>query len=307
MNKFHITNYKIYDSRVKVDFRVLIISDVHFNFYTKEKTLDLILKKIIKLSPNYIFLPGDFLDCNDIFYNEDKFPIAKNWLESIGKIAPIFIGLGNHECYATDSFNRNSDDFISEYNKRLNKINNVYVLDNTTFIDDKISITGLTLSREYYGITDEKKKATKEDKDILIKELVGLNKTVKYDFNKINFIMAHSPIYLTDEDVPLEKYDYVLSGHMHNGCVPPILYEIWNSNRGIVSPDKRFFAKNTRNTLKEKDDKLLVNGPIITFSKHILPLNLLNKLFPMYLSIMDFTNDKTYDKKNIYIKRYYEK
>ena len=94
---------------------------------------------------------------------------------------------------------------------------------------------------------------------------------------------------------------------MHNGCVLPGLYELWNSDRGIISPDKRLFPRYSRSMLKCKGDKLLVNGPIIFFSKCNLFFRLLNKLYPKYMSIIEFTNDSKYDTEKIACNRKYEK
>lgn len=76
------------------------------------------------------------------------------------------------------------------------------------------------------------------------------------------FFLSHSPIYLTDIEFEneLEKFDYYISGHMHNGSVPSGLYELWPYNRGLISPNKEFFPKNERNTLINKEDKLIING-----------------------------------------------
>ena len=115
MNRFHITNYKLFDPRVKDDFRILVLSDVHFNHFTKQRTLDSILKEVKSLMPNYIFIPGDLLDFSDIFY-ENKFLNIKMWLKSLGSIAPVFISLGNHELYALDEEIKNNENFISLYN-----------------------------------------------------------------------------------------------------------------------------------------------------------------------------------------------
>lgn len=59
-----------------------------------------------------------------------------------------------------------------------------------------------------------------------------------------------SPIYLKDTTITniLNEFDYYISSHMHNGCVPPILYELWHSTRGLIAPNKKFFPKNKRNT-----------------------------------------------------------
>ena len=77
---------------------------------------------------------------------------------------------------------------------------------------------------------------------------------------------------------------------MHNGCVFPILNELWRSEKGIISPKKEFFSNNSRNTLNNIDDKLLVNGPITTFHGNKKLFSKLNFLFPINVSLMIFNN-----------------
>lgn len=305
MNKFHISNYKIYDSRVKNDYRILVMSDLHYNFNTSAIKLNKILKKVKNVMPDYIFFPGDFLDYKDVFYDKNRFINLKMWLKQLASIAPVFITLGNHEYYEINVTNK--DSFLKEYVDSLSKIKGVYTLNNSTFNDVRINVTGLTLSFDYYCITEKNK--YRENKDILVKEFKLLNKSVLYDNTKINILLVHSPLFLGDKDMNtlLKGYDYVISGHMHNGCVPPIIYELWKSTRGIIAPSKKLFPKYARNTLKEKGDKLIVNGPLTMFSKDIFILKLLNKLFPMYITIMDFTGAPSYDSKKINIINKYEK
>ena len=304
MNRFHITRYKIYDKRVKKNFKVLVMSDLHYNFFTKSKSLDNILRKVKEVNPDYIFFPGDFLDFQDVFYNKERLLIMRLWLKQLVSVAPLFICLGNHEYYSLNCTNNN---FLNDYINELNKINGVYFLNNDSFSDDNINITGLNLSREYYSITKDNIRLYCEDKRVLLSELKVLNTNI--DKNKINILLEHSPIYLSDKDVlpRLKDYDYHICGHMHNGCVLPGMYELWNSDRGIVSPDKKLFPKNARSMLKEKGNKLLVSGPLVVFSKHNLFFRILNSLYPKYINVIEFTNDSKYDTKFIQYNRKYEK
>lgn len=296
MSKFHITFYKVYDNRVKQDFKILILSDLHYNPNMSSKKLNDILKKAKEIAPTYIFIPGDFLDYKDVFYDKKCFLNIKMWLKQLATIASVFIGLGNHEYYELNK-DLPSDNFITEFSNELNKIKGVTFLNNDSFCNDKINIVGLTLTKDYYGITELQKRSRYEDKYALAKELKELNKCVKFDKTKINFLLVHSPIFIMDKHVKsyIESYDYILSGHMHNGCVPPLIYELWHSDRGIISPNKRLFPKNTRNTLKCKNDKLIVNGPLTMFSKNIFLFNLLNKMFPIYMSVLEITNESNDD------------
>ena len=144
----------------------------------------------------------------------------------------------------------------------------------------------------------------------MIKELIELKKRIKEIPNdKVKFLLVHSPVYLKDEDVikHISEYDYYISGHMHNGCVPPLLYEFWNSSYGIIAPNKDFFQDNERNTLNKRDDQLIVNGPLTMFQKCSGYMQKFNILYPSYLTNVLLTNNDSFDTEKVYKKTKYSK
>ena len=73
MKKVHTTNYKIYNNKTNKEFRICLMSDLHFCHETKDKKLNMILKKIEKLEPNYTMVPGDLLEGKDeLKNNQDR-------------------------------------------------------------------------------------------------------------------------------------------------------------------------------------------------------------------------------------------
>ena len=102
----------------------------------------------------------------------------------------------------------------------------------------------------------------------------------------------------------LSYFDYFITGHMHNGCIPPIINEIIKGNKGIISPTKKLFPKNTRNTITTIEDKLLVNGPITTFHERTKILQIFNIFYPINMSILEF---KKSNKEDLKIKYEYSK
>lgn len=150
-----------------------------------------------------------------------------------------------------------------------------------------------------------------EDKEIMLKELKTLQKELIHNLpqNKLKLALIHSPIHLTAPEIKLElaEFDYFLSGHMHNGCVPPILYEFWNSSRGFIAPNKSIFPENERNTLITKNDKLIVNSPLTMFQNCSGKMQLFNFLYPAYITTLNVTPDKIYNKIKILKKTTYQK
>ena len=91
---------------------------------------------------------------------------------------------------------------------------------------------------------------------------------------------------------------------MHNGCITPIINEINKGSRGLISPTKQIFPKNTRNTLNKIEDKLLVNGPITTFHEKTKILQLFNIFYPINMSILEL---KKSNKEDIKVQYKYSK
>ena len=85
---------------------------------------------------------------------------------------------------------------------------------------------------------------------------------------KYKVALIHSPILLSEKKVveKSKEYDLVLSGHMHNGLIPRILDKIIKNNYGLISPDKRLFAKNTRGKIKTKYYTIIITGGITKLS-----------------------------------------
>lgn len=314
MNLTHITNYKVFNKKVKKEIRFSIISDLHFSYKLKDKKLNSILEQLKKQNPDYILFPGDFIDSVNMVEDINERKRFLNWLNLLGKIAPTLISLGSHD-YTKKTLNNYVYKIKQNLLDEMNNIKNVYVLNNCSFIDESIAVFGYTQSKKYYDPPVNFKETffrrIKEDKKTMLKELKDLRieilKTV--DKNKLNILLVHSPVCLTDNEIlnELSCFDYFISGHMHNGCVPPLLYELWNSDKGIIAPNKSFFPHNERNTLKNKDDKSIVNGPLTMFHPTTGPLQLANILFPMYMTNLSVTNDKNYDTPKVYTKKKYTK
>ena len=178
-------------------------------------------------------------------------------------------------------------------------------MDNQIYEDDNIYCLGYTQSPVYY----EKKEGKSDNLAVMLDELANLPKKYLYHLpqNKLKFALIHSPVYLNDSEIKyrLREFDYFISGHMHNGVVPPVLDELLSGSHGIISPTKKWAPNNSRNTLRTYADKLLVVGALTTFHECIKPLDKLNAFFPSYLALMEFTTKKTYSRKP-YIKHTYK-
>ena len=285
MNKIDIHKDTIYNSKVLKDITLIHISDIHFNTKTKISKLNKIKEAIINNNPDYIIITGDTIDSP----RETKEKAIQNlltFLTNLSKKYKIFISLGNHDIFKQDDYN---------FFKQLNQYNNIYILDNTSYKDDYIYISGFTLPTNYYYNLDKR-----ESTDVLIEHLNNhqeLITNLKNDIPKVSLI--HSPIKLTDKFVInlLKEYDLLLSGHTHNGLVPKLLNKLLKKNQGLVAPRKQLFPKIARGKIEinllGKTITIIINGGITKLgekSAHIL--SKLNFIYNIDINKITITNKK---------------
>ena len=89
---------------------------------------------------------------------------------------------------------------------------------------------------------------------------------------------------------------------MHNGVVPPILNELWKSNRGIVGPGKTILPDHVRLRVKDPADKSIVLGAITTIQKCAKPLSFLNAAFPVNIAELELSNNPAHKKTDVSFK-----
>lgn len=222
------------------NFKLALLSDIHYYKGYNKKILDRLYNQIKVNQPNYICITGDIIDHSKINIIDCK--ILFDWLEKIAIIAPTLITLGNHDIKDTKKrgwkYNCNT-----EYIKGLKNLKNVYLLEDSTKTFENIAFYGFNLSYKYY-----------EEDDELYESFVNETKQLNPNFDPQNYniILFHSPINIykfikNNPKHPFNNCDLILSGHMHNGCLPFWLSKIFNktfkSSRSIISPLRTIFPK----------------------------------------------------------------
>jgi predicted MPP superfamily phosphohydrolase len=241
-NEIFYTNQNIKETKIA------IISDIHFNDKYNRKIFTKIHKQISKLKPNYITIVGDILDTSNTTNLDD----LHTFLISLSKISTTLVVLGNHDEKAGSMHN-----WTYEKNEKLieilNNIENLYFLNDKTYTDNNITFYGFHLSYNHYEIQ-------RETYESFVNEL----KNIECNINKNNYniTLFHSPIniYTYIKNNPkhnLNNSDLILSGHMHNGCLPftisYILNKLFKCSRGIISPTRKIFPKYAQGRIYERD------------------------------------------------------
>lgn len=282
MKNIEIVKNILSSKKLKKDITFIHIGDIHYNETTSAKKLEYIKYAIEDAHPDYIFITGDLLDRPKITKNKEKIKLLVSWLNSLGNIAKVFISLGNHDIILEEDY---------KFFNKLNDINNIYVLNNQSYEDENVFISGFTLPTNYYYNIEKH-----EDEDALLETLQNnFNLVTNLPKKKYKVALIHSPILLSEKKVieKLKEYDLILSGHMHNGLIPKILDKIIKNNYGLISPDKRLFAKNTRGKIKTKYYTIIITGGITKLSPSSTKiLSKLNGLYPISINKITVKGEK---------------
>lgn len=230
------------------EFKIAVISDIHFNDKFKRKIFTKIINQIKENKPNYIAIVGDILDTSRVSNLDD----LKEFFIQLSKISTTLAVIGNHDEKAGSMHN-----WTYEKNEKLikllNSLDNFYYLNDTTFTKDNITFYGFNLSYKHYEIK-------KESYESFCEEIKDLKCNINE--NNYNITLFHSPINIyeyvkNNKDSKLNKTDLILSGHMHNGCLPHIiahpLNRIFKTSRGLISPTRKIFPKYAQGKIYERD------------------------------------------------------
>ena len=231
----YIETYKINKDNIKI----LVISDIHYHEHTNKMLYDTLYNYIIKSLPNYIVIPGDIIDTYKVLNNIESKKFLNYFFKSISEISKVIIVPGNHDIVNFNIKNYLNNDYQNNYLSmnylyNLNKINNIYFLNNEQVKLDDIVFTGLNLRHETYL-----KYKDKYTNDLFIKDYI--NNNFKIDNNLYNILLCHNPMPLFDEYIlnsleDINYYDLSICGHFHDGFIPKLFDKyIKNTNIGIFT------------------------------------------------------------------------
>lgn len=286
MNKIEIHKDIIYNQKINKDITLIHIGDIHFNKKTSDKKLDKIKNAIIDNKPDYLVITGDLIDIPAVTKDKPTIKRLLVFLTDISNHTKIIISIGNHDVLKTEDF---------KFFKNLNELKNIYVLNNESYIDESIYISGFTLPTHYYYNIHKQ-----ESKEVLTEHLQKhkkLTKNLPVFIPKVSLI--HSPFQLSNTEVltQLKEYDLLLSGHTHGGMVPKILNKFFPPNTGIIAPNKSLFPENARgkiekNMFNKKITIIITSGITKLGEKSAKGLSKFNFLYNIDINKIIITNKR---------------
>ena len=207
IKEYKITNNNFVDNYYGL--KIVHISDIHYGRITFDKELEKLAKKINLTKPDIVVFTGDLIDQDTKLTNEqaDKMSSILSKIDAdIGKYAIN----GNHDYYFENW------DLIIENSGFIN-LNNKYEL---IYKDPTKYILLAGMSTNSYG---------KESISDKLKDVTEYLKDIEEDNKPIySILLMHEPDYI--DDINLNNFNLVLSGHSHNGQVRiPFIGAIKNS------------------------------------------------------------------------------
>ena len=284
-----VHEYNIYN---KPSINVKQFGDLHVDENFDFKKLDKIEEALDSSETDYVMFTGDMIDYTNFLYsNIEVMKKLLKWIRRIASKYEMIIGFGNHDTFKKSDEGWKEDYCITFINE-LSNIDGVNLLGfDPCYEDDKISVVSPFIPFNYY-----ENESRKEDKSVLIDTLKEFKNVIEsMPADKLKFLILHSPVFVDCEEALgfIKNFDFVLSGHMHNGVVPPILDKLVKNNRGIISPDKSLFPSNARGVKTIESDlgntNLIITGGITKLST-VSKLGVFNNIFPM--SIEDIKINK---------------
>jgi predicted MPP superfamily phosphohydrolase len=157
---------------------------------------------------------------------------------------------------------------------KINKIKNVYLLNEKGLTFNNITFYGFNAPYNYYY-------DGKESNRDLLEESFKIKTKDTY-----NILLTHSPINLTDadtyEEMDLKRFNLILCGHMHNGLMPHFI----PGHMGLVAPFRKFFPYDARGTIKHGKTTFVISGGVEKLSHSAGILHYLNGIYPVSITII---------------------
>ncbi len=290
-----VKKYKLYSNKIKKKFKILLTGDIHLWDDYNKILINNMIEKAKFLKPDIILICGDLIDEFRYLKKLENEKYLLQVLNKLSDISDVFIVLGSHDFMNQKKLKTGniSSESILYWHKMIKNNNNlkIHLLDNEIYETSNYRIIGYNQSRNYY--------IKQENGDVLIKEMNENFNDLKED--KYTILMCHSPLKINEKTLEkikiINSVDLILSGHMHDGLLFPILKKL-PTTIGLISPEKKFFPANTRGKkefiINNKKIVLIITGGIMKFSASSPKfLQKLNCLYHNDMDIIEFGNVKS--------------
>ena len=278
-----------------MELRIKQFGDLHFDESITKRKLEKISNKILENNPHYVIFTGDLIDSNSFIKNsyQEKQRLL-SWLESIGKNTELIMALGNHDISSSTDNNKTwFYDYDPNFWTEISTIAH-FLGSNPVFLDNNIYVIAIDLPLKYYENSSHK-----EDKAILLRHIELKQKMLtNLQDDKLNVLICHSPIYMTDPDVLeyLKEFNIIMAGHLHGGLTPQIIANLIPKNRGLITREKKLFPDNARgfkyiDISENQAINLIITEGITKIPSSNKIIRYLNDLFPSEVEEIEYDTE----------------
>lgn len=236
--KINTEMYEIYNHKLKRDYTICLLADIHNTKYSSKKMWSILIQKIINYKPDFIFIAGDIIYSADDLFEEKTLQNLNYLLSGLSKISPVFVSLGNHDL-KDGKFHKANE--VVDYFKKFQQEHQIYFLNNGVCTSFDINVLGINPCFESYYLK------YKNNWNRYFIEALLKNRELydKVENNKYNVMITHSPeiicnlekyiesllsdnkdnsLFKIDDLIRvkllLQSIDLFVCGHMHDGLVP---------------------------------------------------------------------------------------
>ncbi len=290
-HQLQIRNTKIYSPKIKDPFKLVALGDTHVSEMMEKTKLYPVQLQIEKENPDYIALVGDIVDAPSQLQHTYVQKKIIEFVKAAAEVAPVFIVLGSHDY--VDHKNQKDIYFYQRHfwEDIIGTIDNVHLLYNDTYQDQQAFFMGYWQTLDYYYNPND---VRHENLEKFHEDFIKYPELYQHlPEDTVRIALIHSPEFakLEKNRQLIKDYDLLISGHMHDGCVP---LGVGNFTTGLISPKKEFFPKQARGVFTlDTDTNVIVSGGIMKISDCAPKiLHWANHLCPMQMDSITFTPGK---------------
>ena len=289
--KITVNDYNI--KNMPENINIKLFGDLHYCEGYETEKFNAINEVLDRTKTEYICFTGDLIDYTNFLYNKNNQEELLKWLSYLGKKYKTIISLGNHDSFLKGK-NGWEKDFRLNFWNDVSNIEGINLLHNNPYYeDDKLSVLGPNIPFEYYI-----NETGRESKAILIDTLKKYKEYInKLPKDKLKILMLHSPYFASDKELAeyVKNFNFIFSGHMHNGMVLSIIDNIIKNNRGIIAPEGTLFPDNARG-LKEMDIdgnnvNLIITGGVTKLANNSGILSKFNNIYPISINEVNINSN----------------
>ena len=257
--KYINKRYDVISEKPIDETKILTISDLHWDQKLNKNDVDDLIVQINDYLPNYIFLLGDVCTYKSLEDYDFKDTLLY-FYKLLALISKTYIVFGNHDYINSDTQKRcfiDVNKLLSFYDKTR-----IQVLNNEIITENNLNIIGFNKNPETYKyeLLD-----TKDLEQEITSLMEKINNLLNKDYYSILLTHSHLDLLKLKKEL-LENIDMILSGHTHNGLVPPFLERVFPPNTSIMTGNK-FFQKDTRGEFIHDKKVFIVNGGVTKISQ----------------------------------------